>query len=50
LEIPSPKDSLLIVAVSLKYWVQINGKIKQTVNKKFMPSGVVGILYRPIPG
>ncbi|HEY1870263.1 MAG TPA: hypothetical protein VGG71_04350 [Chitinophagaceae bacterium] len=50
LEIPTPKDSLLIVAASLKYLVQINGKIKQTINKKFMPSGVVGILYRRISG
>jgi hypothetical protein len=44
LEIPSPKDSLIIVATSLKYMVQVNGKIKQTVNKKFMPSAVVGFL------
>jgi hypothetical protein len=45
LEIPTPKDSILIVAASLKYMVSVNGKIKQTVNKKFMPSGVLGVLY-----
>jgi hypothetical protein len=45
LEIPSPKDSLLIVAAALKYMVKVNGKIKQTVNKKFMPSAIVGVLY-----
>ncbi|HEY2348179.1 MAG TPA: hypothetical protein VGH64_04140 [Puia sp.] len=45
LEIPTPKDSLLIVAASLKYRVQINGRIRQTVDKKFMPSGVIGMIY-----
>jgi hypothetical protein len=45
LPVPMPAGSLVVVAVSLTYFVSRKRKLVATDNIAFMPSGIVGAMY-----
>jgi hypothetical protein len=45
LPVAMPAGSLVVVAVSLTYFVSKKGKQVPTENSAFMPSGVVAAIY-----
>jgi len=45
IELPTPKDCLILAGISLTYQVTKNGHESDYLNKKFMPAGIVRVLY-----
>ena len=42
---PTPSGSLIITAVSLEYYFNKNGHLQKSMNKAFMPAGIVKAMY-----
>jgi hypothetical protein len=45
LPIPTPSQTLIVTAVSLEYYFNKNGYLQKSVNKAFMPAGIVKAMY-----
>jgi hypothetical protein len=42
---PTPSGSLIITAVFLEYYFNKNGHLQKSMNKSFMPAGIVKAIY-----
>ena len=45
MNMPAPKGALIVTAMSLEYTTCKNGLMEKCTDKKFMPAGVVNVLY-----
>ena len=45
MNMPAPKGALIVTAMSLEYTTCKNGLMEKCTDKKFMPAGVVSVLY-----
>jgi hypothetical protein len=41
IDLSTPKSSLVVMGVSLEYTLMKEGKLKNNLNKAYMPSGIV---------
>ena len=42
---PTPSGSLIVTGVSLEYYFTKNGQLQKSMNKAFMPAGIVRVMY-----
>jgi hypothetical protein len=42
---PTPSGSLIVTGVSLEYYFNKNGHLQKSMNKAFMPAGIVSAMY-----
>ena len=42
---PTPTGSLFVTGVSLEYFLNKNGHLQKSLNKAFMPAGIVKAMY-----
>ncbi len=45
MNMPAPKGALIVTAMSLEYTTSKNGLMEKCTDKRFMPAGVVNVLY-----
>jgi len=45
MNMPAPKGALIVTAMSLEYTTCKNSLLEKCTDKRFMPAGVVNVLY-----